>query len=208
MKLCYANCMFDLTPKELATLRPLTTPRKIQDFLDTLKSYEGHKDTCDSPRVVLKKWANCLEAAMLGALSLRLRGLAPLLLDLSVAAHDFDHVIAPFKTKNRWGALSKSKHPVLRYRDPIYKSIRELVMSYFHEYTDSHGRKTLRAYSNPVNLKIFDKQNWATSEQPIWFIEKYLYQVRHFPIVTKKQIPALRPIDPIEKKMGRLKVWP
>lgn len=200
--------MFNLTPAELKILRPLTTPRKIQDFLETLKSYERKKDTCDSPHVVLrKKWANCLDGALLAALALRLRGLAPLLLDLSAAGQDFDHVIAPFKIGKFWGALSKSNHAVLRYRDPIYKSIHELALSYFHEYTDTRGRKTLRAYSNPVNLKIFDRQNWAASEKPIWFIEKHLYRIRHFSIVTKKQIASLRPIDPVEKKSERLKVW-
>ena len=200
--------MFSLTPAELKILRPLSTPHKIQNFLETLKSYERQKDSCDSPRVVLqKKWANCLEGAILAALALRLRGQSPLLLDLSAAAHDFDHVVAPFKIHGRWGALSKSNHAVLRYRDPIYKSIRELTLSYFHEYTDARGRKTLRSFSNPINLKIFDKQNWATSEKPIWFIEKHLYRVRHFPIVTQKQIQSLRPIDPIERTAGRLKGW-
>ncbi len=201
--------MFNLTPRELKTLRPLTTPRKIQDFLETLKSYEGRPASCASPRLTIKKgWATCLEGALLGALALRERGLTPLLLDLTATNYDFDHVIAPFKIKGCWGALSKSNHAVLRYRDPVYKSIRELVMSYFHEYTDDYGDKSLRSYSNPVNLKIFDKQNWMTSEKPLWTIEKRLYTVKHFSILTASQRASLRPIDPIEIKSGRLKIWP
>lgn len=198
--------MYNLTSQEQKIFRPLTTPRKIQDFLETFKSYEHRKDTCDSPRVVLrKKWANCLEGAMLGALALRERGQAPLLLDLTATAYDLDHVISPFKINGYWGALSKSNHAVLRYRDPVYKSIRELVMSYFHEYTDDYGDKSLRSYSQPINLKIFDHLNWTTTEKPLWFIEKHLSETKHFKILSNSQRASLRSIDPIGIKAGKLR---
>lgn len=143
---------------------------------------------------------------MLAALALRVHGYPPLVLDLTATAYDFDHVIAPFKIRNCWGALSKSNHAVLRYRDPIYKSVRELVMSYFHEYTDKDGDKSLRAYSKPVNLKIFDQQNWMTGEKPIWFIEKHLYAVKHFSILNAAQRASLRRIDPLEIHTSNLRI--
>ena len=173
--------MYNLSPTELKKLRPLSSPQKIQNFLETFKSYNPKgPDTYYSPRLVLqKKRANCLEGAIFAALALRQLGYPPLILDLTATAHDFDHVIAPFKTKNRWGAISKSNHAVLRYRDPVYKSIRELAMSYFHEYTDDNGHKTLRSYSLPINLKQFDKKGWATSEKPLQYIEDHLFKVKN-----------------------------
>lgn len=188
----------------------LNSPQKIQNFLETLKSHNPKKgDTYHSPSLVLKhKRAHCLEGAIFAAAALRQLGLPPLILDLTATAHDFDHVIAPFKIKNCWGAISKSNHAVLRYRDPVYKSIRELVMSYFHEYTDDNGFKTLRSYSLPINLKQFDHLNWATSKKSLKYIEDYLFQVTHFPIISTTQISKLRRADPIEIKSGRLKIWP
>jgi len=162
----------------------LNSPRKIQDFLETLKSYNPHGPaTYHSPYLVLeKRRANCLEGAIFAAFALRQLGFTPLILDLTAAAQ--------------------------RYRDPVYKSIRELVMSYFHEYTDDYGHKTLRSYSLPVNLKQFDYLIWATSPKPLKYIEDYLFKVKHFSILTHQQIASLRHADLIEIKMGKLKIWP
>lgn len=202
--------MFGLNKKELKTLKALKTPRKIQDFLDKIpiNFEEDGKDTCMSPRVVLRKWkAHCIEGAILAAITLRLNGDKPLLVDLTATKKDFDHVICVFKRNGYWGAISKTNHAVLRYREPIYKSIRELVMSFFHEYFNDNGKKNLRSYTNPVDLSRFDHLNWATSEENLWFIDDYLGKVKHFPILTKSQIAGLRRADKPEIEAGKIVEW-
>lgn len=201
--------MFKLNKTELGIFQKLNTQAKIQDFLNHLPiNFEKHGQTCYSPRQVLKyKKAHCLEGAMFAAAVLRFHGHQPLLVDLKAAKSDLDHVIAVFKIENHWGAVSKTNHAALRYREPIYKSIRELVMSYFHEYFMDDGKKTLRSYTMPVYLSRFDKQNWTTSNKELWYIDKYLNQVRHLPILSKKMQKDLRKADPIEIKAGKLTEW-
>ena len=198
--------MFNLTKEELAILKPLKTPRKIQDFLETIPmNFCVKGDTCWSPRMVLKnRQAHCIEGAMLAALALRLQGRPPLLLDLTAAPQDLDHVIAPFQENGRWGAISKTNHAVLRYRDPVYASIRELVMSYFHEYTDDAGKKTLRSYGGPVNLKKFDKEEWMTDETDVWYIPNHLIDIPHVSILKPGDTSKLRIADPIEQQVGSM----
>ena len=158
-----------------------------------------------SPRMVLKtKKAHCVEGAIMAAAALRINGYPPLIVDLEANKSDYDHVICVFKINSFWGAITKTNHAILRYREPVYRTIRELVMSYFHEYTNLNGKKTLRSYSNPVNLKIFDKYNWMASEEEVWFIPDYLTQIKHYPILNKKQIRSLRKADLIEIKAGNL----
>ncbi|MEM3405731.1 MAG: hypothetical protein QW117_02020 [Candidatus Pacearchaeota archaeon] len=199
------------TQKELKIIKKLNTPSKIQDFLNKLNpniSNGKYNDTCNSPKLVLKyKKAHCIEGAIFAAAVLRYHNQEPLILDLEATKKDYDHVIALFKRNNKWGAISKTNHTVLRYRDAIYKNIRELVMSYFHEYTDNNGNKTLRRFSNPINLKIFDKYNWMESEDEVWYIPEYLTKVKHHEILTKKEIKNLRKADKIEIKVGKLREW-
>ena len=107
------------------------------------------------------------------------------MVDLTTVDRDYDHVLAVFKKNNKWGAITKTNHAVLRYRDPVYKSIRELVMSYFNEYFLDDGKKTLRSYTLPVNLSRFDKFGWMTSEEDVWYIPEYLAEEKHFSILTK-----------------------
>jgi len=202
--------MYGLTNEEGKFFRSLKTPSKVQDFLDSLKiNFEEGGDTCMSPRMVLKKKkCHCMEGAILAALALRVNGYAPLLVDLEVTKHrDFDHVLAVFKKDNKWGAITKTNHAALRYREPVYSSIRELVMSFFHEYADSDGRKNLRKYSLPVNLSRFDKHGWMTTEEEVWYIPDYLTTVKHFPILTRKQIQGLRKADAVEIKAGEIVEW-
>jgi len=198
-----------LPKKELKILKKLNTPRKIQDFLNKMKmNFEENGDTSLSPMSVLKKRiCHCAEGAVLAALALRVHGQPPLVLDLTAAKHDFDHVIALFKKDGKWGAISKTNHSVLRYREPIYNSIRELAMSYFHEYIDNKGRKNLRSFSPPVNLKRFDKLGWMTTREEIDYIPEYLAEVRHFPILNRKQIRNLRKADKIEIQAGKIVEW-
>ncbi len=130
---------------------------------------------------------------MLAAAALRLHGHKPLVVDLKATKPDYHHAIAVFKINGCWGAISKTNHAVLRFREPIYKSIRELVMSYFHEYfLNKNGQKTLRSYSRPVNLSRFDKKGWMTAEDDIWYIDEYLDRLPHKKILTPKMIKNLR----------------
>jgi len=199
---------FGLSKKELRILKKLNSPKKIQDFLDKLRiNFEEKGESCMSPRIVLKtKKAHCIEAALLAALALRIQGFKPLVVDLTASKKDYDHVIAVFKKYGKWGAISKSNHAILRYREPVYSSIRELVMSYFHEYTDK-GTKNLRSYSMPVNLSRFDKKGWVTSGENVWYISDYLAKIKHKKILNRKQIANLRKVDRIEIKAGSLVEW-
>ena len=128
------------------------------------------------------------------------------LVDLKTTKEDFEHVLCVFKKSNKWGAISKTNHAVLRYREPVYNSIRELVMSYFHEYTDKKGRKTLRSFSVPVSLKRFG-WDWVIDEKNLWEIHDYLDKVKHFPILDRKQIAGLRKADKIEREAGNIIEW-
>lgn len=201
--------MFGIEEEKLQILKKLDTPKKIQDFLDRMRiNFEERGDTSLAPMSVLeKKKCHCVEGAVLAALALRLHGFPPLLLDLTAAKHDFDHVVAVFRKDGKWGAISKTNHAVLRYREPIYSSIRELAMSYFHEYFDDLGRKNLRSFSAPVNLKRFDQMGWMTTKEDIFYIPEYLADVRHFPILSRRQIRNLRKADAVEIEAGKITEW-
>jgi len=196
---------YGLTGREYAVLRRLDSPKKIQDFLEGFPiNFEPEGDTCLSPRRVLReRRAHCIEGAMLAALALHIHGHPPLLLDLEAAKHDFDHVVALFKKNGRWGAISKTNHAVLRYREPVYASVRELALSYFHEYFDAKGRKTLRTFSRPFDLRRLDDA-WMTSEEDVWEVPEALCSVPHQSILTRSQISGLRRADPIERQAGEL----
>ncbi len=200
--------MFGLGKKELKILKKLNTPQKIQDFLDKIPMNfeEDGVDTSLSPMSVLEKGiCHCVEGATLAALALRLHGYPPLLVDLKADnSRDFDHVIAVFKQYGKWGAISKTNHVVLRFREPVYNSIRELAMSFFHEYYDRKGRKNLRSYSRPLNLKRFDKLEWMTTKEEIDYIPETLDEIKHYPIMNRKQIKNLRRADKIELKVDKI----
>ncbi|MDP3992067.1 MAG: hypothetical protein Q8P79_00995 [Nanoarchaeota archaeon] len=201
--------MLGLNKEEMKILKSLDTPGKIQDFLNGIPiNFEEKGDTCMSPRLVLRnRKAHCIEGAMIAAVCLRLNGEKPLLVDMEATKKDFDHVICVFKRGSRWGAIGKTNHAVLRYREPVYKSIRELIMSFFHEYFDDDGKKNLRSYSLPVDLSRFDHLNWMTSEEDVWYIPDYLAKVRHFPILTRSQISGLRKADKVELDAGDVVEW-
>ncbi len=193
--------------EEMKIIKKLNTPAKIQDFINSLKiNFEEKQETCQSPRTVLKtRKAHCTEGAFLAASILQFHGHEPLIMDLETNNHDFDHIIALFKKDKHWGAIGKTNHAVLRYREPIYKSPRELTMSFFHEYfLNKNGKKTLRKYSHPLNLKKFNKHNWITTDEELWFILEHLTKIKHYPILNKKQIHNLRKADDIEIKAGKI----
>ena len=193
------------TKKEIALIKKLNTPAKVQDFLNSLKfNFEKNGETLKSPLMVLRKGnAHCEEGAILGAYILSFHGYKPLLLHLEANKQDFDHVIAPFRKDGLWGALSKTNHAVLRYREPVYKNIRELAMSYFHEYFLDTGVKTLRRYSAPLNLNIFEK-GWETSPENLWGIDEELDKIKHYDIAPKNTLKKLRKADKVEIDAGKI----
>ena len=144
---------------------------------------------------------------MFAAMALRCIGHRPLVMDLKAARGDEDHVVAPFQIEGSWGAISKTNHGVLRYREPIYKSIRELAMSYFHEYFLNDGRKTLRSHSHPIDLSRFDDRGWMISEEDVSYIPEFVDRVRHYPLLMQSQIRGLRKADPIERRVGKIVEW-
>src|SRR5580700_4785032 len=171
---------------EFKILRSLTTPAKIQRFLDDQIRYnlEPGGDTCHSPRTVLRKRvAHCMEGAMLGAMALRRLGHPPLLVDLE-AVRDSDHVLAVYRVNGYWGAVAKSDYSGLRSREPVYRTIREMAMSYFEHYYNPAGEKTLRTWSRPVDLKRFDKRGWIGAEEDVWYIPEHLCGIQHTAILT------------------------
>ena len=187
-----------LTREEGRELRALTTPRRIQEFVIGLgANFEEQGDTLRSVRGVLHhRRAHCIEAAFTAACALWLNGDPPLLMDL-VAKGDSDHVVAVFRRNGCWGAISKSNHVWLRWRDPVYRSPRELAMSYLHEYTNDE-RKTLRAYSVPVDLRRFSTALWVTNDEDCWEVGAAIDDARHHRLITPAQARRLRPRDAIE----------
>ncbi len=197
--------------QEFAVFKKLNSPRKIQSFIDHLPiNFERKRETCRSPLMVLRSGeAHCAEGALLAAAIFWYHGASPLLLDLKVAKNknDVDHVVALFKEGGRWGAISKTNHAVLRYRDPVYHTVRELALSYFNEYfLLKNGFKTLRSYSAPFNLFRHDHE-WLTARRNLWDIIDLLDESRHFNIVENGAIRRLRPADPIEIKASGLIQW-
>ena len=153
--------------------------------------------TAWSPRAVLReRTAHCLEGAVFAAAALRVLGHAPLLLDLE-AVQDTDHVIAVFRLRGHWGAIAKSNFSGLRYREPVYRSVRELVMSYFEGYVNLRGERTLRAYSRPVNLRRFDRAQpgWMVSDADLWWIAEHLVAVPHTRLLRPAMIRTLSRVD-------------
>jgi len=194
----------DFNAREQKILRSLTTPTKIQKFLDEKIAYntEPGGDTCYSPRVVLREQvAHCMEGALLAAAALAFLGHPPLLVDLE-AVRDTDHVLAVYRAYGCWGAVAKSDYSGIRSREPVYRTIRELVMSYFEHYFNKAGEKTLRTYSRPVSLRRFDRIGWTTREECVWEIPNYLCDIAHTPI-----LPPGAKVAPMDRRLyaaGRL----
>ena len=193
---------------EFRPLRSLDTPRKVQDFIDRLPiNKERGGETCTSPLVTLRRnRAHCMEGALVAALALWMHGHKPLILDLQTCCTDVDHLVALFRKGGCWGAIAKTNHAVLRYREPIYRDVRELVASYFHEYFTDDGKKTLRRYSRPFDLRSW-KSDWITAEHDLWDLERAIDRSPHLPLLNRRQIAGLRRADAIEIRAGKLVEW-
>ncbi|PYI75176.1 MAG: hypothetical protein DMF04_10995 [Verrucomicrobia bacterium] len=187
------NPLSEFTAAELRQFRALKTPAGVQHFLDRLPYHLAQ--TSWSPRGVLqKRTAHCLEGATFAAAALRVLGFPPLLWDLE-AVNDTDHVLAIFKMRGCWGAVAKSNFSGCRYREPVYRTLRELAMSYFNIYFNLRGERTLRRFSQPVDLSRFDHQHWMTSQRSIWFIAEHLCTIPHRSLLTQAQSRLLTKID-------------
>ncbi len=200
--------MHGLTRQEMNILRRLNSPEKVQRYIDEEISYNKEKDgeTCRSPRRVLRDMTgHCFEGALLAVAALRIHGYPPLVLDLEAdPSKDDDHILAIFQENGGWGAIAKSNYSGLRFREPVYRTLRELVMSYFEHYYNLKGEKTLRRYSRPLNLSRFDRRGWMTAEDDLWDLNEYLLTIRHWPILTPKMNRSLRKVDQRLYDAGKL----
>ncbi|OGG49027.1 hypothetical protein A3G63_01160 [Candidatus Kaiserbacteria bacterium RIFCSPLOWO2_12_FULL_52_8] len=202
----------DFTATEYEMLRKLSTPTKIQDFLDSLPmNWEKNGDTHLSPRrVIEKKKAHCIEGALLAATALWIQGEPPRIMNLSARLQrgDVDHVVALYMRSGYYGAISKTNHATIRFRDPIYRTLRELALSYFHEwFLNATGEKTLECYSKPLDMRSFGT-NWITSEKDLWEVANALSVLPHYNLVPKGNWRYVRTADQMEIKAGSLIEWP
>lgn len=201
--------MFGLTKEETAVFKKLTTPIKIQNFLNTIPvNFEKKGETLYSPRNVLRhNKAHCFEGALFAAAVLWFHGEKPLIIDIISSDDDESHVLALYKRNNLWGAISKTNHATIRFRDPVYKNVRELVMSYFHEYfLNTTGKKTLRTFPRPFNLATFG-EDWVTSSKDLWDLNDLLDEREHFDIVPRGHERYLRHADHMEIAAGKITEW-
>ncbi len=194
--------MQDLTPAELRFMRSLKNPAGIQKFLDSIPYHVAN--TAWSPRLVIKnQTAHCLEGAFFAAATLRVLGFPPLIVDLE-AVNDTDHVIAVFKQNGGWGAIASSNYATCRFRSPVYKTLRELTLSYFEGYFNLRAERTLRTFSTkPINMSRFDRHNWTTSEKPLWYIADYLFDVPHTRLLSPAMEKNLLRVDERSFNAGR-----
>lgn len=188
-----SNGNLGFTAGEIRRLRSLNTPHKIQKFLNGLPYH--HADTAWSPRRVLReRTAHCLEGALFAAAALRVNGYAPLIMDLE-AVQDTDHVLAVYRVDGHWGTIAKSNFSGLRFREPVYRTIRELAMSYFDDYFNYRGERTLRGYCKPIDLRRFDRIDWMTTEKSVWAVPELLLEIPHIPLITMEQAKRLSRVD-------------
>lgn len=199
-----------LTPAERRLFDRLHSPSRIQDFLEGIPTnFELSGESNYSPRTMLKKKvAHCFEGAVFAAAVLAYHGHKPLLMDFATDYDDEDHCVTLFKEKGLWGALSKTNHAVLLYRDPVYRTPRELAMSYFHEYYMRDGRKSLRGYSAPFDLSKFPYEKWITTEDSLDWIHDKIAGGHYYDTAPASAIHKLRNATSLELKGLNYTQWP
>jgi hypothetical protein len=197
--------VYGLTRAEITLLRRLSTPDKVQRYLDDLVyNIEEDGETVRSPRRVMRdRTAHCAEGAFFAAAAFRVNGRPPLPVDLE-ADNDDDHVLALYRDRGLWGSVATSKFSGLRFRVPVYRTVRELVMSYFEDYFNWDGDRTLRAYSRPLSLARFDRINWMTAEEDLWPVIDWLTVAGHTPLVPRRVANALPRVDRRSYRAGVL----
>ena len=199
-----------LTLREYALLRRLDEPRKIQAFLNGIPcNHEIGGETVLSVREVLRqRRAHCIEGAMVAAAAMWVNGIKPLVIHLDCHISDYPHVIAVFRHHGAWGAISKTNGAPLRYRDPIYRNLRELALSYFHEYSNKRGHKTLRSYSVPFDMRRLAPEEWVTAKINCWKTHDRITDQRHFNLISRRQEKLLAPRDKFERKASKIVEYP
>jgi len=198
------------TPAEFALLQRLSTPQKIQTFLNAMPiNHELGGETVHSVRSVIRhRRAHCIEGAMFAACALWVHGEPPLVMHLDCTLSDYPHVVALFRRRDHWGAISKTNGAPLRYRDPIYRSLRELALSYFHEYSDKRGDKTLRSYSGAFDMRHIDPGLWVSNGDDCDVAHDRLAGLRHYRLISVRQARLLARRDPFERKASKLVEYP
>jgi hypothetical protein len=194
--------MMKWNEEEKVFMKSLNDTDKIQSFLDSIDY--NPKYECRSPRYVIKsRSAHCFEGALFAAAALNFMGYKPLIVDMK-SWNDDDHVIAVFKYRNHWGAIAKSNFTSLRFREPVYRTLRELIMSYFDFYFNIAGDKSLRSYSLPLDLTIYNSREWMTTGEDLEYIGDKLESMRHYPVVDKEMIRNLKKASESVLKAGLL----
>lgn len=184
-----------LSDQERISLAALQTPYQVQLYLDSLPYIAEERNR--SPLAVMRDGqCHCYDGALLAAAVLRRIGFPPLVIDLwPEPGMDDDHVLALYRVEGHWGALAKSNYAGLRFREPVYRTLRELVMTYFENFYSLDGIKTLRSYTRPLNLSRLDVLNWETDERGVAVIEERLHQLRSYPLLTTDMVKRLSPMD-------------
>ena len=202
--------LLGLTTREYRTLARLATPARIQAFVNAIPAnHEEGGETVRSVRGVLAhRRAHCIEAALVAACALWIHGERPLVMHLDCDRSDYPHVVALFRRDRGWGAISKSNGAWLRYREPVYRTLRELAMSYFHEFFDAQGHKTLRAYSRPLDLGRVDPTLWITNPDSCWQVHDRISDLHHTPLLTSAQVRELSRRDAHERRAAKLVEYP
>ena len=190
------------TKKEERFFARLKTPFAIQRFLDDTE-YSAEPIYRCPRRVIADRRAHCVDGALFAAAALRRLGFPPLIMELQ-AVRDDDHLLALYRRRGCWGAVAKSNFSTLRFREPVYRSVRELVMSYFEGYFNVAGEKTLRAYSVPLNLARLDHLQWETRDDGIETVIARLEAARHYPVATPAMIAGLEKTDARSYQAGLL----
>ncbi len=190
-----------LTLAELDSLNSLESPIKIQAFLNTISYSLDHFYRCPL-RVLRERIGHCFDGALFAATALRRIGYPPLILEIIPNAHDDDHLLAIFKFRGHWGAVAQSNFANLRYRDPVYRSLRELVMSYFSYYFNDRGEMTMLGYRKPINFSVYDQLNWMTSDANLDFISDDMGRYKTHRVVTDEMLPILAKADERSLRSG------
>ena len=190
-----------LTEPEHQFISTLTTPAKIQAFLDELPYSTEHIYRCPL-RVLRERVAHCFDGSLFAAGILRRLGYPPLILNMLPNDRDDDHMLAVYKRNGHWGALAKSNFVGLRFREPVYRTLRELVMSYFEQFYNVEREKTLRGYTLPLNLRTFDSWDWMINDAPLDLIAQRLDRNREIPILTKSMVSNLSLVDERSYRAG------
>jgi hypothetical protein len=190
-----------LTRSERRIINGLTTPFKIQAFLDTLE-YSTEEVYRSPLRVLRDRRGHCFDGALFAAAIFRRIGYPPLILDMLPNNRDDDHLLALFKCDGFWGAVAKSNFVGLRFREPIFRNLRELVLSYFEQYYNVAREKTLRGYTRPLNLNLFDTFDWMTQDKPLEAIAGRLDEIRQISLLTGPMISRLSKLDELTYRAG------